>query len=236
MTVGDRRYLKRGEAGQRLKELLAQEVAALDGLRQRSLRPAQLGGFPLTADIERALGTTSVTMALDGAPGTATRLSSRELQDADPVGMVTRLENRLGRLEERKAEALAGAERANREITHARETIGQPFPQAAQLTQARDRARQIDEQLHQMAVPAQAGAEACHDAPPRPSPDVQPKDRPSSRQALEPACPPRAERNETSRSAEAVTPSKHPCGARWHRADSSRAEYLARVAYHEAGQ
>src|SRR5258708_3066950 len=65
MTVGDRRYLKRAEAGQHLKELLEQEVAALDGLRQRSLRPGHLGGFLLTADIERALGTTSVTLAFD---------------------------------------------------------------------------------------------------------------------------------------------------------------------------
>jgi hypothetical protein len=131
MTVGDRRHVKRAEAGQHLKELLAQDIANLDGLRHRTLRPGHLGGFPLTAEIERALGTMSVTMALDRAPGTTTRLSAGELADADPIGLVTRLETRLAGLEERKAEAEVGTDRAHREIAHARDSLGQPFPQTS---------------------------------------------------------------------------------------------------------
>src|SRR5262249_14824009 len=90
---------------------------------------------------------------LDGAPSAEIRISAADLRDADPVGLITRLEGRLHRLEERKDAALADTERARREITHATEALGQPFPHAAPLDAARERARQIDEQLQQMAEP-----------------------------------------------------------------------------------
>jgi len=166
MTIDSCRHIKRADAGQHLKALLLKEIAALDGLRSRAVHPGQLGGFPVTADIERALGATSVTLALDGAPGTDVRISSADLHDADSGGLITRLENRLHRLEERKATALADADRARREITHARETLGQPFPQAAQLTQARGRAQQIDQRLQKMAEPDQPAAHTGPDSTP----------------------------------------------------------------------
>jgi hypothetical protein len=100
---------------------------------------------------ERALGAVSVMISFDGIPGGTVRMSADDLRAADPAGLIARLENRLHRLEDRKAQALADADRARREITHARETLGDPFPQTDQLTQARERARQIDEKLQQMA-------------------------------------------------------------------------------------
>jgi N12 class adenine-specific DNA methylase/SAM-dependent methyltransferase len=172
MTINSHRHHKRADAGQHLKTLLQQEIAALDGLRSRSVRPAQLGGFEVTADIERALGTTSITLALDGAPGASVSLSATDLHDADPGGLITRLEGRLHRLEERKATAVADADRARREIAHARETLGQPFPQTAQLAQARQHARQIDEQLQQMAQPERPAAQADPQAASEQEPDV----------------------------------------------------------------
>lgn len=156
MTVGDQRHDRRSNAGWHLKRLLTGAASDLDGLRHRSLQPGQLGGFPLTAKVERALGTTSITVCLEGAPGTTIRLSAGELQDADPVGLVTRFETRLTHLEERKAEAQAGTEHAHREIAHAHANLGQPFPQATQLAYARDRAHQIDHELQQMAAPSQS--------------------------------------------------------------------------------
>lgn len=74
-------------------------------------------------------------------------MPARELRKADPGTLVTRLEHRLRRLEDRKASVLADAGHANREIDHARESIGKAFAQAADVAQARDRARGIDEQL-----------------------------------------------------------------------------------------
>ncbi len=108
--------------------VLQHTAASFDGLRRRTLEPARLGGFPLTAQIERSLGEISVMLALDSAPGTDIRLPIRDLGEADAAGLVTRLENRLARLEERKADSIAAIERARREIDHARMSIGKPSP------------------------------------------------------------------------------------------------------------
>ena len=99
----------------------------------------------------RFLGATTVTITLEGAPGTTVELPASGLRGTDPVGLVTRLEHRLAELETRKAKALADIEYARRQITHARSSIGQPFPHATALTAARDRVREIDAQLDRMA-------------------------------------------------------------------------------------
>ncbi len=150
MTVEGVEHRKRADAGQHLKDLLAREITELAGLRARAVHPGSLGGFGLMAAAEQSLGNTKVTITLDGAPGGTLQLSAADLRAADPAGLITRLENRLHRLETSKQEALDGIERARSEITHARASRGQPFPQATQLTEARDRARRIDEQLDQM--------------------------------------------------------------------------------------
>ena len=160
MTVDDRAYAKRTEAGQRLKQLLLRETASMDGVREKSAQPGHLGGFPVKASIWRALGAISVELSLDGAPGSSIRLPEHEVSEADPGGLVTRLENRLARLEELKASTLADIGRAHREIAHAQDNIGKPFPQAGQLAAARERAHQIDEELGQMAAPPQASDQA----------------------------------------------------------------------------
>jgi N12 class adenine-specific DNA methylase len=188
MTVDGRQHAKRAEAGQHLKDLLQNEAVALGVFGQRTVQPGHLGGFPVTADIAPSLGKTSVTLALDGAPGTSTRLSLRDLSEADPAGLVMRLENRLGRLEEHKTRSLTDIEHAHREIAHARAGIGQPFPQAAQLTGARARAREINEQLEQMAAPQQPAEQAAPDAAPAPSPGrPEPDNRPGYPQSPGPA-------------------------------------------------
>ena len=110
--------------------------------------------------MHRSLGTTNIALSLEGAPGTTIDLPASGLRGADPVGLVTRLENRLTQLETRKASALADIEHARRQITHARSSIGQPFPHAAELAAARERVREIDEALDRMAQqdPGRAGA------------------------------------------------------------------------------
>ncbi len=167
MTVDGAEHRKRAEAGQHLKDLLAREVADLAGLRSRAAHPGSLGGFGLMAIAEQSLGSTKVTLNLDGVPGGTVQLSAGDLRAADPAGLITRLENRLHRLETSKHETLGGIERARSEIAHARASLGQPFPQAAQLTEARDRARHIDQQLSQMVADHQPDdAQPDHQAVP----------------------------------------------------------------------
>lgn len=109
--------------------------------------------------ITRTLGQVQATPALEGAPGTEVALTRRDLADADPIGLITRLANRLAQLEPAKAKALAEVDRARGEIEHATASIGKPFPQAADLTAARERSRQIDDQLEAAAAPQPAEAE-----------------------------------------------------------------------------
>ncbi len=164
MTVEGRRYRKRADAGQHLLRRLSEETANQLGYRQRTLGAGELGGFPLTATIGQALGEVLVTMSFDGAPGTETRLTTADLAQMEPVGLITRLENRLARLETARTQALAGIDHARGELDHACASLGRPFPQAADLASARDRVRQIDEQLQAAAAPA-AAADQTQDTP-----------------------------------------------------------------------
>ncbi len=111
------------------------------------------------------------------APTSASRLKNSPRRD--PSGLITRLEHRLQRLDERQARALADADHARSEIDHATAALGRPFPRSAELAEARDRVRQIDEQLAQLAEqqsnmrnenqPATPGTEAAI-LPRRPEP------------------------------------------------------------------
>ena len=55
--------------------------------------------------------------------------------------------------------------RAQLEIAHAQDSIGKPFPQAGQLAAARERARRINDELDQMAAPAQAEGQPSEPSP-----------------------------------------------------------------------
>ncbi len=160
MTVDQVRHDKRAAAGQHVKEILEREAAGLAGQLRRAVSLGQLGGFPVSADVHRSLGTTNIALSLDSAPGSTIDLPASGLRSADPVGVVTRLENRLSQLQTRKASALADIEHARRQITHARDSIGQSFPHTVELAAARERVREIDEALDRMALqdPGRAGA------------------------------------------------------------------------------
>jgi N12 class adenine-specific DNA methylase len=150
MTVDGQGHHKRADAGQHLKDKLTHEVTEMDGLRERAAHLGSFSGFPIVAKAERSMGKTTVTVGLDGVPDSAIRLTAADLGTADPSGLVTRIENRFYRLETCQQETLDGIGHARREIEHARQSLGLPFPQADQLTEARERARRIDEQLDQM--------------------------------------------------------------------------------------
>jgi len=166
ITVERQRYTKRAEAGQHLLNLLRREAANQLGCRQRTVHAGELGGFPLMVTISQALGQVTVTPTFDGAPGTGFALASSDLAESDPAGLVTRLENRLTRLEAAKAKTLADVDLARSEIQHATASLGQPFPQAGELDSARQRAREIDEQLEAAASPpaSDLATEATADA------------------------------------------------------------------------
>ena len=98
MIVDQVRHDKRANAGQHVKDILEREAAGLAGQLRRAVSIGQLGGFPVSADVHRSLGTTKIALSLEGAPGTTIDLAASGLRGADPVGLVTKLENRLTQL------------------------------------------------------------------------------------------------------------------------------------------
>ena len=166
MIIDGTRYIKRVEAGESLKRLLEREMAAFDGTRARTREAGYLGGFPLTAQTGRSLGGTTITLSLAGVPGGALELAEHDLQKAAPTGLVTRLEHRLSRLEERKADAGNDIQHAHAEIEHAGADLDKPFPQVDELHAARSRCEQIDGQLNVMATQKPLAADARLQADP----------------------------------------------------------------------
>ena len=159
MTVDGIRYGKRIDAGEQLRRLLQRQAAALDGSQRRAeLRAGHLGGFEVTSAIDRVLGSIQIVLALDGAPGTDVRMTTQELAETDPAGLVIRLENRLAGLEALKAKTLDEIDRLRTEAARARDDIGKPFSQVGQLGAARERVRDIEQQLIEAATPQSDGS------------------------------------------------------------------------------
>jgi N12 class adenine-specific DNA methylase/SAM-dependent methyltransferase len=161
MTIGDRRYTKRQDAGEQLKNLIAGLDTAIMKSSHKRLteRPGQLGGFDLTAVIERVLGTVTVTIALDGAPGAELRMAPADIRTHDPGKLIVRLEGRLAGLESLKTRTLTDIDRLITEAGRARDDLDKPFTQAGQLAAARERVREINEQLKQEAKPPRDDAD-----------------------------------------------------------------------------
>ena len=153
MTVDGTRYRKRHDAGLRLRQLLQQQAGTLGdhGRQPVQARHGHLAGFEVTGTVQRTLGVTQVTIALDGVPEAEIRLTPDELDDIDPAKLVVRLENRLSNLETVKAKAISEIDRLKTEAARARDDLARPFPQARQLAEARDRVQQIDHQLQEAA-------------------------------------------------------------------------------------
>ena len=165
MTLDGVAYSKRSHVGVRLMQFLEREATALarNGHPRIEARPGQLGGFDVTTATSRRLGTTQITVGLDGVPESGIWLTAKDLADTDPAGLVIRLENRLTGLEALKAKTLNEIGRLRTEAARAREDIRKPFAQTDQLAAARDRARLIEKQLEEAVRPSQPDE---HDEPP----------------------------------------------------------------------
>jgi hypothetical protein len=161
MTLGTTRLTKRNDAGEQLKDLIAVLHEALMKSSHKRLgeRLGQLGGFDLTVVMERALGTTSVTIALDGAPGAELRMEPADIRAHDPGKLIVRLEGRLAGLESLKTRTLTDIDRLTTEASRARDDLDKPFTQTGQLTAARERVREIDEKLKREAAPPHQDAD-----------------------------------------------------------------------------
>jgi len=142
----------RAQAGQRLTTLAEQALLARHTPGSPVTELATLGGLTITASCVRGQHGPELSLAFTGVPGEEIRMDLEELRQADPGGLISRLERRLTALEARHADTLAQAAQCRTEATHATEQLGKPFPHAQALTAARARAHEIDTTLHTLAV------------------------------------------------------------------------------------
>ena len=160
MTVDGHLIRKRADAGMRLKDILQREAVAhreqvrdhRDAPRTRTLRPGELGGFTLAAEIRSLFSEIKITLSFPDAPETDLHLDLPELAKADPGGLIIKLENRLRGLEEERARLLAEQDKIRAEGERAAADAGKPFAQSDALAAARHRVQDITEQLEEMAA------------------------------------------------------------------------------------
>jgi len=134
---------KRTEAGERIKE-------ALVDARHRfgeTITIGELGGFGLELAVKGDVGETELHLFFPEAPIRPTVIPGTDIDHEHPAGLVTRLTNRLGDLEERLSNDVRelGGIKAN--VAQAKELLNKPFDQAGRLANLRARQTEINEAL-----------------------------------------------------------------------------------------
>ena len=168
MTAANTRYTRRTDAGEHLKAAITELDQALtrSGHKRLCEPVGELGGFPVLVTVERVLGTATIIIELQGAPGSEVRMSLNEVASHDSGKLIVRLEGRLSGLETLKSKTLAEIDRLTTEADHARDDLHKPFAHHGKLAEARDRAQRIAAQLNRAAEPARPGS--GHATPPEP--------------------------------------------------------------------
>jgi len=154
---------KRTEAGERIKE-------ALTDARHRfgeTTTIGRFGGFDLALAVKGEVTETELHLFFPGAPIRPTIIPATDIDLEHPAGLVTRLTNRLGDLEERLSNDTRefGAIKAN--VVQADELLGKPFDQSARLANLRARQAEINEAL--VAKPETGAGQPEPPEPPGPS-------------------------------------------------------------------
>ncbi len=183
MEVGERSFTKRPEAGDALRQALLAQISARviapespdawRGFHRGSppVRVGVLGGFGVTARVFRDRGTTSVEVGLADVPANTIMTSRGELRQVDPLGLISRLERRLARLDQELADALEDVRVAEQEAAQATRLIGGTFPQDQRLNELRRRQAEINQELDRLADTESTDADApsAEAAEPEPS-------------------------------------------------------------------
>ncbi|GAB2326660.1 UvrD-helicase domain-containing protein [Streptomyces variabilis] len=164
MTVDGRTFDERREAGealaQRLERLARSSVGT--GMQQDAV-VGELGGFPVFAVTQRSFEGLYVEIAFQGAPVDPVRLTASGLANQDRVGLIRRLENALDSLESVHAKAEQHITRIEANIARAKELVGKPFPQQAELDKIEAQHRKLTKALGVQGT-AEASEPETHDA------------------------------------------------------------------------
>jgi hypothetical protein len=134
---------KRVEAGERIKDAL------VDARRRfgETIAIGTIAGLDLVILVKDDFGETELHLSFPDAPVGSTVIAVRDVEREHPVGLVSRLTNRLGDLEERLRHDTQELGTTLANLDQAKEMINKPFDQAMRLANLRRRQAEITEEL-----------------------------------------------------------------------------------------
>ncbi|MFI7026301.1 UvrD-helicase domain-containing protein [Micromonospora sp. NPDC049900] len=148
ITLADRTYERRADAGAALIGGLHAAARNLSRGGKKHLELGTLGPFPLSALIEYpVIGSTIATITLHEVPEGMLWLDVKDLPDQDPTGLIRKIENRLTNVDtvrQRDADHIA---RLRINIEQAESRVGQPFPRQDDLDHNAARLRELQAEL-----------------------------------------------------------------------------------------
>jgi len=165
ITIGSRRYDSRADAATALRNTLA----SIDPL-YRDVEPrvvAHLGGFDVLVAGHRLLEP-HLRLELAGVPRSGFTLALEEIRSDRPLGIITKLENRVAAISQLRAEIEHEIQRSTTERDRATTELGHPFPHTAALDTCRTRGAELAAELAEQATQHTRPAET---AGPRPAAD-----------------------------------------------------------------
>ena len=154
MRLDGQAFSKRTDAATCLRSTLRTQISqARKGNRPRDAREdiGALGGFTIICTPAWGSGNQVwAHLRFDGVPVPAVRISETELDlvpGKPPVGLITRLENKLADLGTDRDKVLQEISRIQAETERARTAVSAPFAYAAELSRARARSDRLAEEL-----------------------------------------------------------------------------------------
>jgi len=165
ITIGSHRYDSRADAAIALRNTLATIDPLYRDVDARVI--AHLGGFDVLAAGQRLLEP-HLRVELAGVPRSGFTLGLDEIRPDRPLGIITKLENRVAAISQLRAEIEQEIHRSSTERDRAATELGQPFPHTAALATCRTRGTELAAELAEEATRHTRPAEA---ADPRPAAD-----------------------------------------------------------------
>ncbi len=145
MTIGERRFTKRADAGIELARRGVELLTAASLIRPAVETVGTLGELPVEIEGTRVVAPEVIVRIANGL--IETRWPAADWTAAETGRIVMGLERRIHRLDEDLAEAREAITTTETEVDRAKARLGQPFEHARELTQARNRQQEIAELL-----------------------------------------------------------------------------------------
>lgn len=166
MSIGNTSYDARADAAVALRRVLSEIDPSNSDTEARAV--AQLGGFEILASGRRLLHP-HLRLELSGVPRSGLDVDLDEARAARPLGIITRLENRVAGLAGIRADVSREIERASTERDRAAAELGQPFPHAQALDTARQRGAELEAELAAEATRTESAPATAEPATPAPA-------------------------------------------------------------------